>query len=703
MKLVLPLMLAASMLASAGEPPDNTIPVLGIRINRNLYPELAGVTLGHIITLSWRHFDGVDAWGWASDTSTTNAAGSCDSIGLLLVLLPAEMGSFIEPSEPNGLWFRWSEQDLEDDSAFVHPALPYWDGLDSARIAGAMWDTVQTRMNDLDDASEGQPAYWFFGLWDEANTNQRAHMVMADTSAQYGEYYGYFPDMFTQARSRVDGTPAMEEVDPEGVFSWLKSAFDNTGTSIPVTTTIGTLLTYDTLRYPALDTIPHANGTLADMGRCVRAIRDMTFLGPSGSQGALDAPDLICFDRYPFRQVDIHVESHMGDTCWIYLVDQAEESMDTVVLNAGNMPVYFYTQLFGGFGGPNMRDTHDHLLYRSLMYRQPSIAEVRMLCNLALMHQMKGIFPYDIRSYHEWPGDTLHDWIACSLLDWNLIPFDAPYEDWVYTGRLDEDVCSPESIPPFDGYDPLFELDQAPVVSGERGLQNYYQWKFAPFANIWNGLRDVLGEVKTVGPEIRDLWWLDGTGHPDLVQLTWDGYGWDTPECRVFTDGDEHYYLYYVNRCCVDSSHIISLSFLYDSLPDANAFALDHTRRVIVQARDSREDLFGLTDTLEAGQGRLLELIPFGTLAADLRITEPDVWAEGPAGDEGLQVHGGGRDRDRRRGLQPGDGLARQHPGDPVRHHGGLDADRLGHGGSRRADERELHACDRYAELHLGD
>ncbi|NLP04501.1 hypothetical protein GX411_00925, partial [Candidatus Fermentibacteria bacterium] len=506
------LLLLLSMLASSADtPPDNNLPTIGIRINKNETPELSDVTLEHLVVLSWRYFDGVYAWAWPTDESTDSTLKYCESLGMVLALLPIEMTGFLEPADTvYGLWFRLSDEPLSSSHAFARPDTSDWDDLAKYLSASAMYDTLESRMDDLHSATVDYPAYWFFGLWDEANTNQRSHMVTADTSAQYGEYFGYWPDMYTQDRSEGDHTPTMEAIDPEGTFSWLKRAFDQTESTIPVSTTLGTLLTYDADSYPGLPGDSDlVFGTLADMGRCVRGIRDMLFTPPSGSQSTANAPEFICFNRYPFRYVSTDFDTEMGDTCWIYLIDQAEESMDSVVLNAGDMPVYFYTQLFGGFGGPAMRDGEGDLDYESLDYRQPSIAEFRMLCNLALFHQMEGVFPYCVRSFHEFPGDPEGDWIACSLLDWDLIPFDAPYEEWVYSGRVQEDVCSPASIPPFDGYDPLFDLPPAPDGGGERQAQNYNEWKFAPFANIWNGIGEVLAEVKTIGPEMRGLgWWV---------------------------------------------------------------------------------------------------------------------------------------------------------------------------------------------------
>jgi hypothetical protein len=221
MKLALSFGLIAILVALAGEPPQNTIPTIGIRIGRNLYPELEDVTLEHVILLSWRYLDGIDSWGWAAVASTDSVASWCDSIGALFVFSPAEMGSFAEPSEPNGLWFRWdSFPDVTSQYAFAKPDPDGWDNVYAFMDGPTFYDSLPLPfMQSLHDSTSSYPAYWFFSPWDEGNTNQRARMVTADTSEDFGEFYGYWPDMYTQARSEVDSTPTMEEIDPEGVFS----------------------------------------------------------------------------------------------------------------------------------------------------------------------------------------------------------------------------------------------------------------------------------------------------------------------------------------------------------------------------------------------------------------------------------------------------------------------------------------------------
>lgn len=650
MKLVLPLILATSLFASAGEPPQNTIPILGVRINRSLFPELEGVALEHLIMLSWRYFDGVDAWGWAPLPTTRAVTAACDSLGMSFVLLSSEMGQFIQPAEPNGLWFRWPDYELDDAQAFAkvfaQSGEADWDSLCASFDGPTFYDTLPERQmallgSAITGDTPGREAYWFLGLWDEGNTNQRANM-MAASGSQTLTYKTYFPDIFTQTWSQESPpTPTMEEIDPEGVFSWLKWAYDQTEDPIPVTTTLGTLLTYSAERYPGLPGDSDlVFGTLADMGRCVGAIRDMQFTYPEDTATVDNSMDFICFNRYTYRQVEIRTSTTMCDSCWRYLIELCEESMDTVVANAGEMPVYFYAQLFGGFGGPAMREAGD-LYYQSLMYRQPSIAEFRMLCNLALLHQMKGIFPYCVRSFHELPGDTTNDWIAGALLDWNLIPFDAPYEDWVYSGRLDEDVCSPESIPPFQDtpvdYDPLFDLPPAPSGGGQRQQENISLWKFDPFANIWNGIGNVLGEVKMIGPEIRNLWWYDGYEDAAMIEdtsSTIPAYWTVAPVIKVFTDaGENSCYLYYLNRQCRENDHDFVITGDEDDFPEGalTAYALDHHRRFIIPVSVSN-GVYTILDTLDAGQGRLVQFISGASAQADARLTEPDISASAGAG-----------------------------------------------------------------------
>ena len=194
-----------------------------------------------------------------------------------------------------------------------------------------------------------------------------------------------------------------------------------------------------------------------------------------------------------------------------------------------------------------------------------------------------------------------------------------------------------QSIPPFDGYDPLFDLPPAPGGGGERQAQNYNEWKYAPFANIWNGIGDVLGEVKTIGPEMRSLgWWAryEDAATIEDTSSTIPAYLTVTPVIRVFTDaGESSCYLYYLNRQCREDGHEFLITCDEDDFPEGvlTEYALDHNRRFIIPV-DEDGGVYSFLDTLDAGQGRLVQFVTGISSVADARVTAPDVWAEGSSG-----------------------------------------------------------------------
>ena len=76
------LFLTLSVLASSADtPPDDNLPTIGIRINKNETPELSDVTLEHLAMLSWRYFDGVDGWAWPSHETTDSTLKYCETLG----------------------------------------------------------------------------------------------------------------------------------------------------------------------------------------------------------------------------------------------------------------------------------------------------------------------------------------------------------------------------------------------------------------------------------------------------------------------------------------------------------------------------------------------------------------------------------------------------------------------------------------------
>jgi hypothetical protein len=227
-------------------------------------------------------------------------------------------------------------------------------------------------------------------------------------------------------------------------------------------------------------------------------------------------------------------------------------------------------------------------------------------------------------------------------MDLHSIPFDAPYEDWVYTGRWPDtgdwedkyEYADPRELPPFsDGFDPLYELPSVPaLVPGDpKNLEIWYTWFFEPYSRLYDSIGGTLAEITTVAPEMHDLWWWD-----DYEDAAWVGSYDSTvcepfvqPEVRIFKrDGSNHVYLFYVNRQCRQESNPIDVVIDDQDIPGAFVceVALDHSRRFLIPVSNPSHSVFVVHDTLEAGQARLIEFTGI-TINADLRITSPDVFA----------------------------------------------------------------------------
>ena len=121
-------------------------------------------------------------------------------------------------------------------------------------------------------------------------------------------------------------------------------------------------------------------------------------------------------------------------------------------------------------------------------------------------------------------------------------------------------------------------------TTGEKEDEDYFEWKFSAYARLWNSLRETLGSIDWIGPELYDLWWWDGyeyeawIGAPD--SLYYDPFV--QPEIRVFkADGSDYPYLFYVNRQCRQATTRVEIRIDEDSVPDADLdrYALDHSRR----------------------------------------------------------------------------------------------------------------------------
>jgi len=348
---------------------------------------------------------------------------------------------------------------------------------------------------------------------------------------------------------------------------------------------------------------------------------------------------------------DYEETTTMCDTNWVFLVEHCEEGMDSTIMNAvvdgEPVPVYFYAQAFGATAGPKLhgQSADTAIDYNSYLYRTPTPREFRMLCNLALLHQAKGIFPYNLCSYVSRPAlmDSAYNWMANFLLDRHLIPFDAPYEEWVYTGRwpehdtYDYSYVRPDAIPPWmDGFNPLYEIDNPPawIQGNQKNWERWYEWLFEPYGILYSEIGGIMAGVKGIAPEMHDLWWCGAT-YRDQATITLDAASqplhFVPPRIKVFEDSAQTgCWLFYVDRFCRSDSTPYEIGFDPDSLPayaDCSNRLLDHSRRFVMDGTwDAQTGLYTFPDTLDAGESRLVELFdPEEGLPADIRITEGDV------------------------------------------------------------------------------
>ncbi len=628
MKPALLALLLLLILPSLSQPPSNTIPVIAMKAGQEVTVE--DVSIETLCLLDWHFFDGVwlEAWPWWDPME--RAMDLCDSTGMWCVFSDPWLGNLGDIWCGNA-WSRYYPEAISSGSAFMRTDTA-GTVLTAVASADSVHEEIVWRCDSMMGDVEGWETLWYYDVWNEAPAWQRNRMVLEEDSLD-----GYTPSVFTMDSS-------MAEVGPASTWSWLQFIADSMEIGHPVTMTVSTMhriytwAGYQTLNYSTAPTFH----TLANSVRAFIAMEYQEYSTPMPDPVS-NRPRLLGCNAYPFRQVGTAWEdsvgySSLGDSLQTWMLEHYETGLDSVIVLAAlqdHFPVHYHPQAFGVCGGEELwaiDTTHSppdtSIGYPSYTYRLPSPAEFRMLCNDALMRQARGIFPYSIRGY---PEGVKH---CAGLLDEDLIPYDAPYEEWVYGERPTDDFhyAPPDSLPPFrPGFDALFELSPRPSTSGDRAVQDYLEWKFGPYGRLWDSMRETLGEIARIAPELSGLWWLDGTGHPDLVQFVWGDTCWAGPQCRVFADEDEDFYLFYMNRCCRDSSHLIGFWFSYDSLDVPSIHALDHTRRFVVSSDLSRESFFSLTDTLEAGQGRLLEFIPQST-DADLRITRPDVTAcTGPA------------------------------------------------------------------------
>lgn len=632
------LFLAAFMLSAfASAPPSNTIPIIAMKAGQEATVE--DISIESLSLLSWHYFDGAWLEAWPYWDPMEKAMALCDSTGMWFVISDPWLGNLGDIWCGNA-WSRYYPKALSSDCAFIRTDTAGTVIVDSID-ADSLHEEIIWRCDSIIGDESAWETLWYCDTWNEAPAWQRNRMVLAEDSLD-----GYVPSMFTMDSS-------MSEVGTTSTWSWLSYIADSIDIGHPVSLTFSTMhriqlgewADYQTPNYGFAPTFH----TQANSVRAYINMEYQKYSSPPLPEPVENRPEILGYNAYPFRQVGILWQEDndstviLGDELNTWMLEHYEEGLDSTIVIAASedhFKVHYHPQSFGICGGEALWivDTTEIppdtvIGFSSYRYRLPSPAEFRMLCSLALLRQAKGIFPYSARGYSE-PG------LYCAgLLDEDLIPYDAPYEDWVYGERetSDYNCAPPDSFPPFlEGYDPLFELAPRPTTSGERSVQDYLEWKFEPYANLWNSLRATLGEIATVAPELSGLWWWDGyenaaeIAHPDTtLPVLYLG-----PEIRVFTDNSaEHAWFCYVNRFCREDNCEFVVSADEDDFPEGalTAYALDHGRRFVIPV-DVRQGIHSYADTLEAGQVRLVEFVG-EEVPAEIRITRPDVYVD-PGGQQ---------------------------------------------------------------------
>ncbi|MCD4774479.1 MAG: hypothetical protein K8S15_00330, partial [Candidatus Aegiribacteria sp.] len=523
---------------------------------------------------------------------------------------------------------------------------------------------LEEAAEEIADELADESCVWFYTGFNEAPAHQWNRMVHDSSATGYYELDNYIPSMFTQNRDSIyradlDTTlylPTLEEVDRTGVLSWLRYHVRLEDEDRELTNTFSIMHTITSWAGTNNLTPYYPPPTFTDQANAVRSFLSMEYQMYSipPLPGPVDnSPDFFLVNCYPFRQVGITYqdtlpyEPTLGGELESWLLEHFEEGMDSTFITAWEfgldqnreVSVLFNPQAFGRAGGEDMWTWDDTLSqyfvdYGSYNYRIPTPQEFLMSCNTALLRQAKGFSPHCLVSYCEASASE------AGLLDQNNIPFDAPYEEWVYRDRPTDDFyfIPPDSYPPFIDspydFDPLYDLLDRPVdiVGWERNRENYLLWKFEPYARLWNSMRSTLGEIASVAPELSALRWWEGyeeeasIEHPGSLPIIYT-----TPEIRVFTDSTESIcYLFYVNRQCRQATTNYTISADEGDLPEdaLTTLVLDHSRRFIIPVEED-DGIYSFLDTLEAGQGRLVEFVNT-PLAADIRITAPDVMARYP-------------------------------------------------------------------------
>ena len=329
--------------------------------------------------------------------------------------------------------------------------------------------------------------------------------------------------------------------------------------------------------------------------------------------GSPNPPHQFSFDCFP-----ISYDTKVGDST--RLRANYTDVIDTIVwpakdVNPNNPPPAYLTQLMS-WGSCNLDSTHK--------YRITTPEEVKVLANLAALHEVKGIMHYVLWSAVE-QGD-----LYAALWDDDLVPFDAPYEEYVYN-RKHSAFFDPDTLRPFCTNipseslhtDPFRPLPTEPVDSlgYHKFLEDYYEWKYAPYARNYDALGEVNNQLQIIGTELLDLW-----RAPSVATIQADSTNIFLPEIVTFSPTTaSDLYLFYVNKDMKHSHMEFTVTITTSALPPSlrSAYILDLSERHLIERT---VDWWHITfrDTLGAGEGKLVRLTA-GTELGDAMVTDPDI------------------------------------------------------------------------------
>jgi hypothetical protein len=333
---------------------------------------------------------------------------------------------------------------------------------------------LNSAVNSVVDSVKNYHAFWRYFWWDEFNG---AH-VWRSTDQDPGEFYWYQQTYMRYWENLWMDSTNTDFVMPDSmsVHSWMKRKVE--------------------LR-DQVHSVCQNLGATEHWGNAVRTYTTLKYYGPQG-QTASNKPKSFAFDVWPYYYTPPLGPTPIGDSS--ALKNQWTSWQDTAVAKAKaanpSDPIKIYMTQLQHIGTcyPNPSNPNQ--------YRIPTPEEVRELVNLAVLHEMKGIFYF---VYPSGPYGNAHS------VDENYVPFDTSYEEYVYN-RNHPGYYAPNKLSPFYNFadsihDPFRVLPNPPDSTvGERGKENYNLWKSAPYARNWNFMKTINDPLRTITPHLPDLW-----------------------------------------------------------------------------------------------------------------------------------------------------------------------------------------------------